>query len=476
MLPPVRRGGGVRRSRVLRHRVRRAASTALLLLVAVAPSVTAADAPAGVVFDGTVTATWIDIDTGPVDGAEVLLTASQKDVAIHSAAVTTTGDGVAVFTGVPRAESGEPVTLDLVGLKEVRFSDDVTHCSGARTWHAEAHDVAIAAEPVAVTFTLIGGASSVECPDGQLVQNVVADGEVTVVVREPVADGVTPGDPIAGANVELVVYQTDFDEPIQLLTGTSDAAGVVSFAGVLREEGVGPTVHLAVSAYREIVTTDDRDCTTVESWYGFVADLPAESAQTVEIETEATSSIECTAGVPLEGRILDREGQPLEIELATVSVVVPPAGGAQSFPLEVADDGSFGLSLPAVGTFDQPAIVTVEIRSSRTREEVFDQVCQRFYAQQGSWTGDVALEEGETIPFIEIVSDEIVVGEECGAVSATPTPHTGAPEPRPALTLPPTDARMTGDSGTTPVAALGVVGVVLVTVGGLAAGTRRRRA
>ena len=82
-----------------------------------ATSAMAAEPPADVVFDGTVTVIFTDLHAGALPGADVTLVARRPDLGeddgIQELAGTTDADGVAIFSGVARPDDGAPpVTLD----------------------------------------------------------------------------------------------------------------------------------------------------------------------------------------------------------------------------------------------------------------------------------------------------------------------------------------------------------------------------
>jgi hypothetical protein len=86
------------------------------LLLSAAPAM-AAEPPADVVFDGTVTVIFTDLNVGALPDADVTLIARRPDLGeddvIQELAGTTDADGVAVFSGVARPDDGAPpVTLD----------------------------------------------------------------------------------------------------------------------------------------------------------------------------------------------------------------------------------------------------------------------------------------------------------------------------------------------------------------------------
>lgn len=88
----------------------------MAMLFAAGPTL-AAEPPADVVFDGTVTVVFTDLHAGALPDADVTLVASRpdlgQDAVIQELTGTTDADGVAVFNGVARPAGGAPpVTLD----------------------------------------------------------------------------------------------------------------------------------------------------------------------------------------------------------------------------------------------------------------------------------------------------------------------------------------------------------------------------
>ena len=96
-----------------RRRYAIAALLAALLATTLALPVLAADPPADVVLDGTVTVTFIDPeDDGPIADAHITLVARRPDLGEDSIIQTLTGqtdaDGKAVLTSVARPDDGAP--------------------------------------------------------------------------------------------------------------------------------------------------------------------------------------------------------------------------------------------------------------------------------------------------------------------------------------------------------------------------------
>jgi hypothetical protein len=321
---------------------------------------------------------------------------------------------------------------------------------------------------------------------------VVFDASITVEVRSPAGEG---GAVLAGAEVIVVSYVSDFPEeqlqdPVE---GTTGADGTVTLSGLARADEGGPEVHLAVDVRHDTSRTDAQNCVIGESRLGSATDIVSPPAEPVVIEAPLqASSIECPPASVLEGTVVDGDGNPIEVDFAQASILVPPAGGAQSFPLEVSPNGAFSVQLPAWGTLEQPAEVSISVMSTPTRTEPFGADCLRTFVESGAVALDLALADGESIPFVEIVTEEIVLGERCG-VRGTPPPDNGggnAPQPTTAPvataapaataapvvpTLPATDGVTTTGERSTSSVAPAVVLVLALAVVLLAVAPRRRR-
>ena len=350
---------------------------------------------------------------------------------------------------------------------------------------AQSHLVRRLSALLAAALIALGATASVSAAEPSA--GVVFDASVTVVVQSPAAEG---GGLLEGAEVVVVSYVSDFpEEQLQEpVTGTTGADGTVTLSGLARPDDGGPEVYLAVDVRHDTSRTDAQNCTIGEGRLGSVIDIVSPPEDPVVVDAPLrTGSIVCPPDQILEGSVLDANGDPIEVDFAQASILVPPAGGAQSFPLEVSATGGFSIELPAWGTIEQPADVTVSVLSTPTRTEPFGDNCLRTYAESGAASLDLALADGESIPFVEIVTQEIVLGERCG-VRGTPAPGTvgnGGNEPdataapiptaAPALpTLPPTDAA-TGTGKTVSPSVVPAVALVLALGVVLLALTPRRR-
>jgi len=130
---------------VLRMRVPRLYATVVLgtvlALAALAPAMAADPSPPpDVVFDATVTVLFV-ADSGPVDHADVKVTASRDGVTLATATAQTDPTGTATMTGLPRATSGAPVLLDITVRREDPPVDLGSGCWSAEFWNGSADDV-----------------------------------------------------------------------------------------------------------------------------------------------------------------------------------------------------------------------------------------------------------------------------------------------------------------------------------------------
>lgn len=293
---------------------------------------------------------------------------------------------------------------------------------------------------VAIPFLAV--AATVASPVAAAVPpaGIVLDGVVAVDVREAV-EGVPTGPPVAGAAVTVVAYVTDFpeDAPLQEpLRGTTGADGRVTFTGVARSDAGGPAVHLAIDALGESVAPDEAGCTATEVWFGSATDVPATAVLSVVVEATVERRVVCPSRPLLEGRLLDSRGDPLAVQHA-VATVAGPGGETQVVAIGVGLDGAFSVQLPAVGTWAEPATVSLDALSPPTRSERFADGCLRTYAERVTWTTQAALAEGAVIPPVELAAVEIVAGERCGTIApdrpgptAEPSRPAAAPAPTPA--------------------------------------------
>jgi hypothetical protein len=123
-------------------RLRAAALLGAVLAVAAVGPALAADPslPPDVVFDATVMVLFVT-DDGPVDQAEVELTATRDGVILATATAQTDPAGTATMTGLPRSTAGAPVLLDITASRIDPRVDHGNGCWEAESWSGTAHDV-----------------------------------------------------------------------------------------------------------------------------------------------------------------------------------------------------------------------------------------------------------------------------------------------------------------------------------------------
>ncbi len=157
-----------------RRRSAIAALLAALLATILALPVLAADPPADVVLDGTVTVTFIDPqDDGPIADADITLVARRPDLGEDSIIQTLTGqtdaDGTAVLTGVARPDDGAPP----VDLTATAYREEPNSCGGVEA----AGGTADAAGALEVAIEIVAGFTS-SCVSAPVVGTVLdSDGE-----------------------------------------------------------------------------------------------------------------------------------------------------------------------------------------------------------------------------------------------------------------------------------------------------------
>ena len=155
--------------------------------------------------------------------------------------------------------------------------------------------------------------------------------------------------------------------------------------GVARPDVGAPPVYLAVEGFLQLESpAEAAGCVETRTCVrGSSPTFPSTAAAASGLAVEATvsASTACPAErVPLRGTILGPDGSTLDAAFATVTVVAP--GNGESLGLDVASDGSFEHGLPAWGTFEAPAIVTLEYVSLPTRSSRSASDCLRTFAQR----------------------------------------------------------------------------------------------
>jgi hypothetical protein len=134
--------------------------------------------------------------------------------------------------------------------------------------------------------------------------------------------------------------------------------------------------------------------------------------------------------VDVSGTVAGPDGGPIEVTEATLWEQETPDSESIKSDFDVADDGTFTVSLREWGTADQPALALIRIRGPETEEtDVHGCIVIRWPI------GAVEVEIPGEVPTdpLTVVLDEM---ESIGACTATPEPDPGA-----LVTLPPTDTR-----------------------------------
>jgi hypothetical protein len=148
-LPSSRPIGGLglsERARVgLKYRGWAVALTAgLIVSMAAAATVLAAEPASDIVMDGVLTVTWVEPEDGPMAGASIQISYYRDGDEIPGLlpAATMDSEGVVVITGVPRqAEGALPMLLDIRGDRSTATVDEAG-CTTHEGWQAESTGVA----------------------------------------------------------------------------------------------------------------------------------------------------------------------------------------------------------------------------------------------------------------------------------------------------------------------------------------------
>ena len=314
---------------------------------------------------------------------------------------------------------------------------------------------------VAATPTLV---EALEAPAG-----VLFDGRATVVVVGSTGADSGSEMALADAAVTLVATAPNAGPAVLLgdpVMGVTGADGAVTLSGVARPADPGHEVRLAVEATRRTETTDEDGCTRTEVWSGNVAGVAAPPSEPIVVRSELVVATVCATGAVIEGRLLDRAGDPLVVAEASVEVAAPGAD-AVTIPLALGGDGAFLAELPAVGTWTEPATVTLRATGSTSRDEPFGRECIRTLADAVTWSQPAALAEGATLPTLELTAVEQVIAERCGlmatppaasavpATSGQPAPRSQSPAPVAAVSSTPTPVASAAER--TPLARAGAV-------------------
>jgi hypothetical protein len=206
---------------------------AVALLLSAVPAM-AAEPPADVAFDGTVTVTFTDPHVGALADADVALVASRpdlgEDAVVQELGGETDADGRIVFTGVARPSDGAPsVVLDATAVLERPngCGGSIRFVGGATAEAAIEVTIAVEAEGVSSSCRAFPVRGTVLDPDGEPFAVASASATVTYpdgetenpeVTVEP--DGVFRfmargwlGDGVASATLEVSGEATTVDDP-----------------------------------------------------------------------------------------------------------------------------------------------------------------------------------------------------------------------------------------------------------------------
>jgi hypothetical protein len=211
----------------------------IALLFSAVPAL-AAEPPAGVVLDATVTVIFTDPEDGgaALAGADVELVALRPDLGedqvVQELAGQTDGDGRAVFTGVARAAEGAPP----VSLEVDAHLDRLNSCGG--------------------TERLSGSAGAPAAPDVTIA--VAVDGRASSCVAIPVQGTVLDPDgaPFAVAGASATVTYPDGDTTDPEVTVGPDGAFVFIVDGWLG--GAAASAELSVTGESTTIEDPDTGC------------------------------------------------------------------------------------------------------------------------------------------------------------------------------------------------------------------------
>lgn len=300
----------------LQYRTIRAAASALLIALAMGAggmigmtSALAADPPADVAFDATVTVNLPRSTRAGVSlvGAVIQLDARRDGGAPFQALEAIATDEVAVvFHDVARAATG---AADVLLDARISFAYEGLDAFGCVERGAESGSVDGKVSSDGLTIDIDSLASSVSPPDCAGVADMT-DGVATVRF----VDAATLL-PVPDAAITITVSHPliEGDEPA-LLTGTTDADGVATIAGVPYRPNGSAEVELTVGAHKAATWTDGASgCAGSETWdaerTGVAGAAVVEVAFTLD-EQLLSSSIECGPNQPPDGGVLGTTGTP----------------------------------------------------------------------------------------------------------------------------------------------------------------------
>lgn len=300
----------------LQYRTIRAAASALLIAVAMGAggmtgmtSALAADPPADVAFDATVT---VNLPPSTHAGVSLVGAVIQLDARrdggepFQSLEAVATDEVAVVFHDVARAAIGaSDVLLDA----RISFSYEQLDAFGCVERGAESGSVGglVSADGLTIDFDTL--ASSASPPDCTGVADLT-DGVATV--RFVDAGTLLPV-PDAAVTITVSHPLVEGDEPA-ILSGTTDADGLATIAGVPYRPNGSAEVELAITAHKAVTWTDAATaCTGSETWdaarTGVAGAAVVEVAFTLD-EQLLSSSIECGPNPTPDGGVLGATGTP----------------------------------------------------------------------------------------------------------------------------------------------------------------------
>lgn len=300
----------------LQYRTIRAAASALLIAVALGAggmtgmtSALAADPPADVAFDATVTVNLpLSTHAGvSLVGAVVQLDARRDGGEPFQALEAVATDEVAVvFHDVARAATG---AADVLLDARISFSYEQLDAFGCveRGAQSGSMDGLVSSDGLTIDFDPL--ASSASPPDCAGVADLT-DGVATVRFIDA---GTLLPVPDAAVTITVSHPLVEGDEPA-ILTGTTDADGVATIAGVPYRPNGSAEVELTVGAHKAETWSDAASgCTGSETWdaerTGIAGAPVVEVAFTLD-EQLVSSSIECGPNPTPDGGVLGATGTP----------------------------------------------------------------------------------------------------------------------------------------------------------------------
>lgn len=185
----------------------------------------------------------------------------------------------------------------------------------------------------------------------------------------------------------------------------------------------------------------------------------------------ATATAFAADGVPtvdVSGYV-DGEGQPVEVESASLEEFETPESEPIVTPIDVAEDGTFTVSLREWGSPEVPALARITVFAPTSEPTEDEEGCFEYIQMFGVYEIDIP-GQVPTEP-IAIVYNQATRSVLCPPVTATPEPEPEPDAQAPSVTLPPTDVRAEASPALTGsvAAALLVAGLALLGVGSMLA-------